>query len=81
MVRPTLIDLNPAELKYYPFMTNQIHVLEIVMSYLQKYLFQKKTEDINVKAFNMITNKNEAETMAKHISRDCKYKFNSTTCN
>ena len=51
------------------------------MSYLQKYLFQKKTEDINVKAFNMITNKNETETMAKHISRDCKYKFNSTTCN
>ena len=29
----------------------------------------------------MIANKNEVKTMAKHISCDCKYKFNSTTCN
>ena len=29
----------------------------------------------------MITNKNEAKTMTKHISRDCKCKFNSTACN
>ena len=29
----------------------------------------------------MITNKNEAKTMAKHISCDCKCKFNSTTSN
>ena len=29
----------------------------------------------------MITNKNEAKTMAKHISFHCKYKFNSTSCN
>ena len=29
----------------------------------------------------MITNKNEAETMAKHVSCDCKCKFNSTACN
>ena len=42
------------------------------MSYLQKYVFRKKKKDINVKVFNMITNKNEAKTMAKHISDDCK---------
>ena len=29
----------------------------------------------------MITNKNEAKAMIKHISCDCKYKFNSTICN
>ena len=29
----------------------------------------------------MITNKNEAKTMTKHISCDYKCKFNSTTCN
>ena len=29
----------------------------------------------------MITNKNEAKTMTKHIPCDCKCKFNSTTCN
>ena len=31
--------------------------------------------------FNMITNKHEAKTMKKHISCDCKCKFNSTACN
>ena len=29
----------------------------------------------------MITNKNYAKTMAKHIPCDCKCKFNSQTCN
>ena len=29
----------------------------------------------------MITNKNEGKAIKKHISRDCKSKFNSTTCN
>ena len=51
------------------------------MSYLQKYGFQKKPKEINVKAFNMITNKDEAKAMTEHISCDCKCKFNSTTCN
>ena len=40
----------------------------------------KKTKYINVNVFNMITNNNEAKTMAKYISCDCKYKFNSATC-
>ena len=29
-------------------------------------------------AFNIITSKNEARAMTKHISCDCKCKFNST---
>ena len=41
----------------------------------------KETKDISFKAINMITNKNEAKTMAKHIWFDCKCKFNSATCN
>ena len=43
------------------------------MSYLQKYGFEKKTKDINVKTFNMITNKNEAKSIIKHILYDCKW--------
>ena len=39
----------------------------------------RKTKDINFKVFNMITNKNEAKTMVKHISCRCKCKFNRTT--
>ena len=37
------------------------------MSYLQRYLFQKKQKNGNVKVFNMITNKNEAKAMETHI--------------
>ena len=39
LVRPTLIDLNLVNFKYYPFMVN---VQEVVILYLQKYVFQKK---------------------------------------
>ena len=37
-----------------------------------KNVCSKETKNINVKAIEMITNKNEAKTMTKHISRDCK---------
>ena len=51
------------------------------MPYFQKYVFQKKAKDVNVKAFNMTTNKNEAKAMVKHISCNCKCKINSTKYN
>ena len=53
MVRRTVIDLNPVELKYYPFMislnkcTGSCNVLS------PKLCVPKETKDINVKAFNM----------------------------
>ena len=37
----------------------------------QKYVL-KKSKDINIKIFNMKKNKNEAKTMVKYISCDCK---------
>ena len=39
---------------------------------------KKKKKRQNVKVFNTITSKNEAKTMTKHISCDCKCKFNRT---
>ena len=48
---------------------------------MSKNMTSKKTKDLNVKAFNMITNKNEAKTITKHISCNCKCKFNNKTCN
>ena len=42
---------------------------------------KKKGNGINVKVFNMTTNKSQAKTMAKHIPCDYKWKFNSTTRN
>ena len=78
MVRPTLIDMNPVELKY-PFMIslNKFTWICNVLSQ-KKTLDPKETKDINVIAFNMITNKDEAKAETEHISCDCKCKFNST---
>ena len=67
MVRSTLIDMNPVELKYYPCMiglnkcTGNFNVLS------PKTCVPKETKDINIKAFNMITNKDEAKEMTEHI--------------
>ena len=44
-----------------------------------KICVPKETKDINVKAFNMITSKDEAKALIEHISCDCKCKFNRKT--
>ena len=80
MVKPIVIDLEHVELKYYSFMisldkcTGNCNVLS------PKICIPKETKDLNDKAFNMITNQNEIKALAKNISCDCKYKFNSTAC-
>ena len=81
MVRPTLIDLNPVELKYYPFMISLNKCTESCNVLSPKVCVLKETKDINVKAFNMIINKNGAKATTEHISYDCKCKFNSTIRN
>ena len=82
MARPTLIKLNPIEPNYYAFMIS-LNVMELsvlLMTYLQNYLFPVKRK-IYVKVFNMITKIFEAKALVKHISCDCKCKFNRATCN
>ena len=81
MVTPTLIDLSPVELKYYPFMIGLDKCNESCNALSRKTYVPKEIKDITVKAFNMIKNKNEAKTMKKNILYDCKCKFNSTSCN
>ena len=80
MIRPTLIDLNPVELKYYWFMISLDKCTWSCNVKSPKICFPKETKDINVTSFKM-TNENETKTTTKHISCDCKCKFNSTTCN
>ena len=46
-----------------------------------KVCIQNKVEDLNITVFNMITGKNESKTLAKHISCECKCKFDGTKCN
>ena len=81
IVRPTVIDLNPVDLKYYPLMISLDKCGRSCYVLSPKIYLPQKTKDINVKVFNMIANKSEAKTMTKHISCDCKCKFISTTCN
>ena len=81
MVRPTLIDLNPVEQKYYPFMISLDKCSGSAKVLSPKICVPKKTKDLNVKVISMIKNRNESKTLAKHISCDCKCKFNSITCN
>ena len=81
MVRPTLIDMSSDELKYYPFVISLNKCTGSCDVLSPKICVPKETKDINVKAFNMIANEDEAKAMTEHISCDCKCKFNSTTCN
>ena len=80
LVRPTLIDLNPVELKYYPFRIS-LDKFTGICNIISSKCVPKEIKDVNVQAFSMITNKYENKTTAKHISSDCKWKFNNTTCN
>ena len=46
-----------------------------------KVYVPSETKGVNVKIFNMTTRINEAKTLVKHLSCECKCKFSSTTCN
>ena len=72
MIRPTHIEFNTFELKYYPFMISSDKCTESCNVLSKKICVPKETKDINIKAFNMIKNENETKAMLKHIS--CNWK-------
>ena len=94
VVIPTNIDMNPVELKHYPFMISlnkyawSCNVLSTII------WVPKETKDINFKAFNMITNQrklscNSNKRWNNKICRcECKnypecekdYSWNPTAC-
>ena len=53
MIRPTLIDLNPVEIKYYPFVISIDKCSGSCNVLSPKICVPKKTKEINVKAFNI----------------------------
>ena len=73
--------LNSVERKYYPFMISLNNCTGSCNVLSSNICVPKEKKDINVKEFNMITNKNEAKAMTQHTSCDCKYKSNSRKCN
>ena len=80
MATPSLIDLNLVELKYYPSIISLDKCSRSCNILLPQICVPKETKDINIKVVNMITNKNDAKAMTKHICFDCKCKFNGTAC-
>ena len=84
MIRPTLFYLNPVELKYYPFMISLDKYsgsCNSIDDFSTKICIPSKTKDTKYKVFNVITNNTEAKAMIKHISCNCKWNLNTTTCN
>ena len=65
MVRPILIELNPVELKYYPFMVSLDECSGSSNVLSPKIYVPKEAKEINGKVFNMITIKNEVKTNGK----------------
>ena len=87
MIQPTLINLHPneynQEFHYYPFAVklDRCGGSCNTLIYVMKYAFQTKKEDLNLSVFNMITGINESETLTKHISCECKCRFDERKCN
>ena len=46
-----------------------------------KVCVPNKTEDLNLSVFNMIIRINESKTLTKHVSCECKCKFDGRNCN
>ena len=88
-IQPTLINLHPNEysqgLHYYPFAVKFdrcigcCHTLNDLSC--NKVCVPNKTEDLNLSMFIMINGINESKTLAKHISCECKCKFDGRKCN
>ena len=57
-----------------------MEVLVLLMTFLKKFEFQIK-QDLNLSVFNMITGINESKKLAKHVSYECKCKFDGRRCN
>ena len=61
---------------------NYINVLKVVKlnDLSNKVCIPNKTEDLNLSVFYTILVINELKTLTRHISCECKYKFDGTKC-
>ena len=82
----TLINLHPneycQEFHYYPFAVKLgrcVGSCNTFNNLYNKRCIPNKTEDLNLRVFNMITGINKSKTLTKHLS--CKCKFDGRKCN
>ena len=57
-----------------------LEVVILLMAYLIKCV-PSKIENLNLSVFNMITGINESKALTKHMSCQCKCKFDGKKCN
>ena len=88
MIQPTLTNLHPneycQELHYYSFAVKFDRCAgscNIPNDVSNKVCVPNKTEDLNLIVFNMIIEINESKALAKHISCECKCRFDGRKCN
>ena len=86
-IPPTLINLHPNEynqefhLYRFPVKLDLcVGSCNTLNDLCNKVWVPNKTEDLNLRIFNMITGINESKTLTKHISCECKCKFDVTKC-
>ena len=87
-IQPTLINLHPdeyiQEFHYYPFavrLDRCVGSRNTLNDLSNKVCVPNKTEDLNLSVLNIITGLNESKTLTKHISCECKCKFEGRKCN
>ena len=87
MIQPTFINLHPKkysqELHYYPFAAKLGRCVGgcATLNVLSNKLYvPNKAEDLNLRMLNMITGINESKTLTKHVSCECKCKYDGRNC-
>ena len=84
-IQPALINLHPnensQEFRYYPFAIKLgVGSCNTLNDLSKKVCISNKMEHLNVSVFNMIKEINESKTLTKHVSCECKCKFDRTKC-
>ena len=88
MIQPILINLHPneysQEFHYSPFaakLDRCVGSCNTLNDLSNKARAPDKTEDLSLSVFNMITRINESKTLIRHISCECKCRFDRRKCN
>ena len=88
MMKTTVVHLHPneysQEFHYYPFVVKLnrcVRSCNTLNNLSNKVCVPNKTDDLNLSMLNMITGINESKTLTKHISCECKCKFDGRKCN
>ena len=88
MIQPIFINLHPNEYSqdfhYYPFVVKLdrcFRSCNTMNDLSNKTCASNKKEDLNLSIFNMISGITEPKALTKHMSRECKCKFDGRKCN